>query len=68
MRKTLQSVPVLLPPVIKKALAHVAADHGKQSGPLVRDMVTDMVKTYKGGIFFDMAVRDSGHLDHEDEQ
>ena len=47
-------------PEYKRALMMVAADKGKgiTASSLLREAVEEIVKSYKAGIFFDIAVRD----------
>jgi len=59
---------LLIPSTVKRALDMVAADQETTASDLLRKAARKIVKTYKGGVFFDIAVRDSGHLDHEDAQ
>lgn len=68
MNKTLKSTSLLLPIQVKKALDLVAADKEVTASELLRAAATDIVKAYRDGIFFDLAVQDVAQSAPEIEQ
>jgi len=51
---------LLIPAAVKRALDMVAADQETTASDLLRKAARRIVKSYKGGVFFDIAVRDDG--------
>jgi predicted DNA-binding protein len=53
-----------LPSEHKRALKMIAAEQDTTPSELLREFVEDMIRDYKGGIFFDMAANKNLHNCH----
>ena len=61
----LKNTSLLLPERVKKALDMVAADQETTASELLRGAATNIVKTYRDGVFFDLAVQDDAQIVRE---
>jgi hypothetical protein len=68
MEEEITRISFVLPIATKKALWLVAADRGTTASDLLRDLSTDLVKTHKEGVFFDMTARDAAHSPSDEPQ
>ena len=62
MNQKLKNTSLLLPEQVKKALDLVAADQEKTASELLRSAATDIVKKYRDGVFFDLAMQDDAQI------